>query len=106
MASCASSVTSRSGKDSTPGPDTRHLANALMSSTPTCAATLRHSRPTGSNQRERRNDQSSTASTPSGANQFARSQPNFWPNTPPSAFSRSWQGAVRNGRAAGRSSSG
>ena len=43
-----------------------------MSSRPTFSATLRHSRPTCSNQPERRKDQSSTGSTPSGANQFAR----------------------------------
>ena len=99
-------ATSRSRNSSAPGPATRHFANAVMSSRPTFSATWRHSRPTCSNQRERRNDQSSTGSTPSGANQFARSQPNFWPNTAPSAFSRSWHGAVRSGRAAGLSSSG
>ena len=57
-------ATSRSRKASAPGPETRALANAVMSSRPTFLATLRHSLPTCSNHFERRNDQWSSCARP------------------------------------------
>ena len=82
-------ATKLSRKASAPGPLTRHLAKAVISSIPTFSATFLHSLPMCSNHLDLLNDQSSTASTPSGANQFALSHPNFCPNTAPRDFNLS-----------------
>ena len=70
-------ATRLSRNSSAPGPLILHFANALMSSNPTFSETFLHSLPICSNHAERLNDQSSSWGTPSGANQFALSQPNF-----------------------------
>ena len=82
-------ATSRSRNASAPVPDTSNFEKPVRSSRPTRSRTARHSSRTGSKKLVRRKLYLSFVLALRGANQLARSQPNFWPNTAPSAFWRS-----------------
>src|SRR5439155_10958920 len=91
----------RSSQAPAPGPVTSYLAKLEISERPTALRTARHSSPTGPCAFERRYVTSSRASLPFGANHSGYSSPKAVPTTAPLAFTRSYTGVIRSGRAAG-----